>query len=190
MLEVLKGELQSLGLSEAQIEEVIRRSQFKATLQAQVGQFVRQILALGEWQDGFSQVQLTVAIHEDEEGNLVGWAWAFSASHGKFGQIDFSGTVDLPQSQAQVQAQAQSQVQAQSQAKPSRSEWSRVLDLASRYGIQVKDYEKTKLSWYVGTILTRIVKSSPQAKSDPEVVALAQSWNSQKPENAPAAKLD
>ena len=189
MLEVLKGELQSLGLSESQIEEAIRRAQFKAAVQAQVGQFVRQILALGEWQDGFSQVQVQIAIREDDDGNLVGWAWAFSARHAKFGQIDFSGTVDLPQSQAQAQSQ-NGQNQAQSQAKPSKSDWAKVIDLASKYGIQVKDYERQKLAWYVGTILTRIAKSSPQAKSDSEVVALAQAWNAQKPENAPAAKLD
>jgi hypothetical protein len=186
MLEVLKDELQSLGLSESQIEEAIRRAQFKAALQSQVGQFIRQILSLGE--DGFSQVQVQVTVREDEDGNMVGWAWAFSAKHAKFGQIDFAGTVDL-QSQAQAQSQ-NGQSQAQSQAKPSKSDWAKVLDLASKYGIQVKDYERQKLAWYVGTILTRIVKSSPQAKLDAEVVALAQAWNAQKPENAPAAKLD
>jgi len=185
MLEVLKGELQSLGLSEAQIEEVIRRSELKATLQSQVAQFVRQILALGGWQDGFSQVQVQVAIKEDEEGNLVGWTWQLDASHGRYGQIRVEGQVDLPQVQEPVQAQAQAQAEAKS-----RSEWAKVLDLASRYGVQVKDYEKAKLSWYVGTILTRIVRSSPQAKLDAEVVALAQAWNTRKPENAPAAKLD
>jgi hypothetical protein len=129
-----------------------------------------------------------VTIREDEDGNMVGWAWAFSAKHAKFGQIDFAGTVDL-QSQAQAQSQ-NGQSQAQSQAKPSKSDWAKVLDLASKYGIQVKDYERQKLAWYVGTILTRIAKSSPQAKLDAEVVALAQAWNAQKPENAPAAKLD
>jgi hypothetical protein len=183
MLEVLRHELQSLGLSEAQIEEVIRRSELKATLQAQVAQFVRQILALGEWQDGFSQVQVQVAVREDEEGNLVGWVWQLEANHGKFGQISMVGQVDLPQVQEPVQAQAQAEAK-------SRSEWAKVLDLASRYGVQVKDYEKAKLSWYVGTILTKIVRSQPQAKLDAEVVALAQAWNTRKPENAPAAKLD
>jgi len=186
MLEQLMEALRARGLTEDEIQSVIQEAQVKTQLVQLANQFVRQVLSIGNWQDGFGQVDLTIAIAEDDDGNLVGWQWQLTGHHGSIGTIVISGTIDLP---AQGQDSSQGQSEGQSKSK-SKSNWARVIELADRYGIEVKPYEKKAIAWYAGTILTRIAKNRPEAKNDPEFVTLAQAWNTNKSQNAPEAKVN
>ena len=188
MLEQLVEVLKSRGLSDAEIQSVIHEAQIKAQLAQLASQFARQVLSLGNWQDGFGQFNLTIAIAEDDDGNLTGWQWQIDAKHGTIGTIVISGKIDLPtQDEAQAQAQAQADQPASSR---SRSNWSKVLDLALRYGVEVKQYERRAISWYAGVILNRIAKQNPTAKNDPEFTQLVAEWNANKSQNAPEAKVN
>jgi len=184
MLQQLMEALKSRGLTDEEIQAVIHEAQVKSQLSQIVGQFVRQVLAIGNWQDGFGQFDLTIAIAEDDDGNLVGWRWQVDASHGTIGTIVISGKIDLPK---QEEAQAQADQPASSR---SRSNWSKVLDLASRYGVEVKPYERKAIAWYAGTILNRIAKNRPEAKNDAEFRQLVAECNANKSQNAPEAKID
>jgi len=181
MLEQIKQALLARGMTEAEVEALLQEVQVKTQIQQLTAQFVRQVLAAG-WQDGFGEFNLTVTIVENDNGDLVGWAWRVNAKHGLVGSIELTGQIDLP-------SQSQAQSEAQSQGK-SKSSWTKVLDLAQKYGIEVKPYEQKALAWYTGAILTRIAKQAPQAKSDPEFLALVEAWNTQKSAQAPAAKID
>ena len=183
MLEQIMAALKARGLTDDDIQSIIEEARVKTQVAQIVGQFVRQIVSIG-WQDGFGQASLQITIAEDENGNLVGWHWQFTGQHGKVGTIDISGKVDLP-----TQPPTQQEPTQVEQTTRSRSNWSRVIDLAQKYGIEVKPYERRAISWYAGVILNRIAKQNPTAKQDPEFTTLVQEWNANKSQNAPEAKV-
>ena len=185
MLQQLIEALKSRGMSDAEIQAVIREAQLKSQLAQLTAQFVRQVIANGGWQDGFGSLSLEATIVENDNGDLVGWAWKFNAKHGLVGSIELTGQIDLPS-----QSQSQSQNDAHSGQVKSRGQWAKVIDLASKYNIEIKPYEQKALAWYTGAILTRIAKQAPQAKNDPEFLSLVEVWNAQKSAQAPAAKID
>jgi hypothetical protein len=94
------------------------------------------------------------------------------------------GKIDAVQTVQPVQP-----VQSQSGSSGRRSNWAKVLELANRYGVEVRQYEREKLSWYVGTILSRIAKAHPAAQNDEEWLQLASAWLAEKPQNAPGIKV-
>ena len=184
MLEQLKEALLSRGLTESEVEALLHEVQLKSQVQQLASNFVRQLLAIGNWQNGFGQFNLSITISEDDQGNLVGWVWTLDANHGTIGSFSISGKVDLPTQPTTPQEPTQVE-----QTTRSRSNWARVIELAKRYGVEIRPYEEKAISWYAGAVLTRIAKYRIDAKGDPEFLALVEEWNQTKPKKAPEAKV-
>jgi len=178
MLDQLIEALRARGLSDDEIMSAIEEAKFKTQLQQAAAQFVRQALAVGQWQEGFAALSLSVSIATDEDGNLAGWQWQLTGQHAKFGSITINGKIDLQAQEPQAQGQ-----------RASRSNWARVIELAKRYGVEIRPYEEKAISWYAGVVLTRIAKYRFDAKGDPEFLALVEEWNQTKPKKAPEAKV-
>jgi hypothetical protein len=158
----------------------------KGQIESVVVSAIRQVLSLGV--DSVQvQVEPIRAIREvngKEEEVVEAFQWVVSAVHPELGEIAMMGKIDAVQTVQPVQSQSDS-----SGGSGKGSQWAKVLELAKRYGVEVRDYEAAKVSWYVGTILSRIAKQNPQAKLDAEWQALAQEWMAKKPQNAPGVKV-
>jgi hypothetical protein len=168
-------------------QRAVRRANLKGQIEGIVVSAIRQIL--GQGVDAIEvRVEPVRSIREvngRQEEIVEAFQWFVQAQHFELGEIVLTGKIDAVQT---VPAQT-SASSASSASSGKRSNWSAVLDLAAKYGVEVRDYERSKLSWYVGTILSRIAKANPAAQNDPEWQSLAQAWMSQKPQNAPSVKL-
>jgi hypothetical protein len=188
--DLLKEELAQF-VSEDVLQRAFLRANVKSQIEVHIGQVIRQVLGLGV--DEFSVEVKPVKVRREVDGQEVevidGYTWSVVAWHPDLGEIGIKGSIDATQTfgqSAQTQTQAQS---AQSDSSGKRSNWSAVLDLARKYGVEVKPYEASKVSWYVGQILTRIAQHNPSAKNDPTFQSLLAQWRQSKPQNAPDAKV-
>jgi hypothetical protein len=118
---------------------------------------------------------------------IESFQWALTAIHPELGELVMTGKIDAVQTVAQVAQTSESSASSASSGR--RSNWAKVLELAGRYGVEVRQYEREKLSWYVGVILSRIAKTYPAAQNDPEWQQLASAWLAEKPANAPGIKV-
>jgi hypothetical protein len=175
-------------VNEDVLHRAFQRASVKAQIESQVGQVIRQVLGLGV--DEFRVEVKPVKVKREVDGQEVevidGYTWSVVAWHPDFGEIGIKGSIDATQTFGQS---AQTQTQAQSDSSGKKSSWSSVLDLARKYGVEVKPYEASKVSWYVGQILTRIAQHNPSAKNDPTFQQLLVQWRQSKPQNAPDAKV-
>ena len=175
-------------VSEDVLQRAFQRANVKSSIEVQIGQAVRQVLGLGV--DEFSVEVKPVKVRREVDGQEVevidGYTWTVVAWHPELGEIAIKGSVDATQT---FVASAQTQTQAQSDSSGKKSNWSQVLDIARKYGVEVKQYEASKISWYVGQVLTRIAQHNPAAKNDPTFQQLLAQWRQSKPQNAPDAKV-
>jgi uncharacterized alkaline shock family protein YloU len=167
-------------------QRAVRRANLKSQLESIVSSAIRQVLGLGV--DGVQirvePVRSVREINGKEEEVIEAFQWALTAIHPELGEIAMAGKIDAVQTSQVGQAQT-SESSASSVNSGRRSNWSAVLDLAAKYGVEVREYERQKVSWYVGTILSRIAKQNPAAKNDAQWQELAQAWLANKPANAP-----
>jgi hypothetical protein len=127
-------------------------------------------------------------INGKEEEVIEAFQWALTAIHPELGEIAMMGKIDAVQT-VQPVAQTSAQTSESSSSSGKRSNWAKVLELAGRYGVEVRQYEREKLSWYVGVILSRIAKTRPESQQDADWQRLAQAWLQEKPQNAPGIKV-
>jgi hypothetical protein len=187
--DLLKEELAGM-LPEDVYERAVRRANLKGQIEGIVSSAIRQVLGLGV--DGVQihvePVRSVREINGKEEEVIEAFQWALTAIHPELGEIAMMGKIDAVQTVQPVQ-QTSAQTSESSSSSGKRSNWAKVLELAGRYGVEVRQYEREKLSWYVGVILSRIAKTHPAAQNDPEWQQLAQAWLQEKPQNAPGIKV-
>jgi hypothetical protein len=175
-------------VSEDVLQRAFQRANVKSSIEVQVGQVVRQVLGLGV--DEFRLEVKPVKVRREVDGQEVevidGYTWTVVAWHPELGEVSIKGNIDATQT---FVASAQTQTQAQSDSSGKKSNWASVIDLAKKYGVEVKQYEASKISWYVGQVLTRIAQHNPAAKNDPMFQSLLAQWRQAKPQNAPDAKV-
>jgi hypothetical protein len=174
-------------------QRAVRRANLKSQLESIVSSAIRQVLGLGvdSVQIHVEPVRSVREVNGKEEEVIEAFQWALTAIHPELGEIAMTGKIDAVQTSqvAQAQTSASSGSSASSGNSGRRSNWAKVLELAGRYGVEVRQYERDKLSWYVGVILSRIAKHHPEAQNDPQWQQLASSWLAEKPANAPGIKV-
>jgi hypothetical protein len=184
--DLLREELSGL-IPEDLYAKAVKRANLKASIEGIVVSAIRQIL--GQGVDAFEvrvePIRAVRLVNDKEEEIVDAFQWRVQAQHYELGEIVISGKIDAVQT-SQV---GQAQTSASSVNSGRRSNWSAVLNLAAKYGVEVREYERQKVSWYVGTILSRIAKTHPAAQNDPEWQQLAQAWLQEKPQNAPGIKV-
>jgi hypothetical protein len=171
-------------------QRAVRRANLKSQLESIVSSAIRQVLGLGV--DGVQihvePVRSVREINGKEEEVIEAFQWALTAIHPELGEIAMMGKIDAVQT-VQPVAQTSAQTSESSSSSGKRSNWAKVLELAGRYGVEVRQYEREKLSWYVGVILSRIAKTRPESQQDADWQRLAQAWLQEKPQNAPGIKV-
>jgi hypothetical protein len=183
--DLLREELSGL-VPEDLYAKAVRRANLKASIEGIVSSAIRQILGQGvdSLEVRVEPVRVVREVNGKEEEVVEAFQWLVQAQHYELGEIVMSGKIDAVQTVAQVAQTSES-----SSSSGKRSNWAKVLELAGRYGVEVRQYEREKLSWYVGVILSRIAKTHPAAQNDPEWQQLAQAWLQEKPQNAPGIKV-
>jgi hypothetical protein len=170
-------------------QRAVRRANLKSQLESIVSSAIRQALGLGV--DGVQihvePVRSVREINGKEEEVIEAFQWALTAIHPELGEIAMTGKIDAVQTVQPVQQTSASSGNSGNSGK--KSNWASVLDLAQRFGVEVRDYERQKVSWYVGVILSRIAKHRPEAQQDADWQRLAQAWLQEKPQNAPGIKV-
>ena len=186
--DLLKEELAGL-VPEDLYRRAVQRANLKAAIEGIVVSAIRQILGQGvdAIEVRVEPVRLIREVNGKEEEVVEAFEWFVQAQHFELGELMLTGRIDATQTQPVGQT---SPTQAQTSGSSSkRSNWASVLDLAAKYGVEVREYERQKVSWYVGTILSRIAKQNPAAQNDVEWQQLAQAWLQEKPANAPGIKV-
>jgi hypothetical protein len=169
-------------------QRAVRRANLKGQIEGIVVSAIRQILGQGvdSVQVQVEPVKSVREVNGKEEEVIEQFQWMVSAVHPELGELMMMGKIDAVQTVGQT---SPTQTQTSGSSGNRRSNWAKVLELANRYGIEVRQYEREKLSWYVGVILSRIAKQRPEAQQDVEWQQLAQAWLAEKPQNAPGIKV-
>ena len=178
-------------VSEDVLQRAFQRANVKSQIESVVVSAIRQILGQGV-DSVHIQVEPVKSVREvdgRQEEVIEQFQWMVSAVHHELGELMMMGKIDATLTVGQSAQSAQSEQSAQSAQSGRRSNWAKVLELANRYGIEVRQYEREKLSWYVGVILSRIAKQRPEAQNDVEWQQLAQAWLAEKPQAAPGIKV-
>jgi hypothetical protein len=183
--DLLREELSGL-VPEDLYQKAVRRANLKAAIESVVLSAIRQILGQGvdSLEVRVEPVRVVREVNGKEEEVIEAFQWFVQAQHYELGEIAMMGKIDAVQTVPQVAQTSES-----SASSGKRSNWASVLDLAAKYGVEVREYERQKVSWYVGVILSRIAKQHPEAQNDAEWQKLAQSWIAEKPANAPGIKV-